>query len=128
MSDLVGNPEDRFSHVTAHISLYMSCFMRKPNFKLWESKDAVTAQLICTFVFAARIVQFFSFKLLAFLCDCTDWFVSDLIRNPEEWFSRIAAAHICSLETKINIKSTISINCNSLKIRIKRRPFKSQKL
>ena len=33
------------------------------------------------------------FKLLAFFCDCTAWFVSDLVENPNCWFSH-AQAHI----------------------------------
>ena len=43
---------------------------------------AVTAKLISTFVFAAWIVQSFSFlnpKFQACFCDCTGWFVSDLV-------------------------------------------------
>ena len=27
-----------------------------------------------------------SFKVLAFFCGCTGWFVSDLVQNPENWF------------------------------------------
>ena len=32
-----------------------------------------------------------NFKLLACFCDCTGQFVSDLVGNPEDWFSRVAA-------------------------------------
>ena len=35
-----------------------------------------------------------NFKILAFFCDCTAWFVSDLARNPNCWFSH-AQAHFC---------------------------------
>ena len=34
---------------------------------------------------------FRNFKLLAFFCDCTDRFVSDMVGNPEDRFSRVAA-------------------------------------
>ena len=30
-------------------------------------------------------------KVLAFFCDCTGQFVSDLVGNPEALFSRVAA-------------------------------------
>ena len=53
-------------------------------------KQPVTAQLISAFFFAILIVQclFYlmqSFKLLALLYDCTAWFVSDLVGNPNCW-------------------------------------------
>ena len=50
----------------------------------------VTAQLISAFVFVTKIVQspfFLHFKPLAIFCDCTVWFVSDLVGNPEDRFS-----------------------------------------
>ena len=55
---------------------------------------AVTAQLIRVFIFATRIVQSTSsliqnFKLLVFIYDCTDLFVSDLDRNSKDWISRV---------------------------------------
>ena len=55
---------------------------------------AVTAKLISSFVFAKRIVQFFfvlNFKLLSIFCGCTDRFVSDLVGNHEDRFSRVGA-------------------------------------
>ena len=51
--------------------------MRKPAFCICENKDAVTAKLISTFVFATLIVL-----SLYFLS-----FVSDLVGNPEDRFS-----------------------------------------
>ena len=51
------------------------------------SNCAVTAQLISAFVFATPIVPFQSFKLVAFFCDSTDRSVSDLVGNPNCWFS-----------------------------------------
>ena len=63
--------------------------MRKPDFCLCENKDAVTAQLISAFVFATQKIQ--NLKLLALFNVCTDRFVSDLVGNPKERFSRVAA-------------------------------------
>ena len=56
----------------------------------------VTVKLISAFVFACRIVQFHCFlnlKILAFamFISCTGRFVSDLVRNPEDWFSHEGA-------------------------------------
>ena len=69
VSDLVGNPEDRFSHNEAQI-IYRHYL----------------------FTFALMKVQFFfflntNFKHLAIFCDCTARFVSDLVGNPEDRFS-----------------------------------------
>ena len=54
------------------------------------------AKLISAFVFATRIVQsLFSlnpkFQASSLLCDCTGWFVSDLVGNLEDRFSSGAA-------------------------------------
>ena len=75
--------------------------MRKPDFVNAKTKAqiscAVTAQLISAFVFATRIVQYSSssniqnFKFLAIFCDCTGRFVSNLVGNPEDRFSGVAA-------------------------------------
>ena len=74
--------------------------MRKPDFAYVKTKAqisfAVTAKLINAFVFATRIVQFLFFLNPKFqpsklLCDCTAWFLSDLVGNPEVGFSRITA-------------------------------------
>ena len=59
----------------------ISCVMRKPNFGI------LTAKLISAFVFTTQIVQFLFYlipKLLAFLCDCTGWFVSEQVGYPED--------------------------------------------
>ena len=64
--------------------------MRRQEFCLCENSCAVTAQLISAFVFATRMVQFFVFqnpKFQAILCRCRSRFVSDLVGNPENWFS-----------------------------------------
>ena len=59
---------------------------------------AVTAQMISAFIFATldSAISLLSksdpkFKPLAIFCGCTDWFVSDLVGNPEHRFSRDAA-------------------------------------
>ena len=51
---------------------------------------AVT-QFISAFVFASQKVNpsssnILNFKLLAFFCDCTGQFLSDLVGNPEDRF------------------------------------------
>ena len=67
--------------------------MIKLDFCLCKNKgaDQHTAQLISGFVFATQIVQFLfcsnqRFKFLAFFCDCTCRFVSELVGNPEDQF------------------------------------------
>ena len=56
---------------------------------------AVTAQMISAFVFATRIDHSSSyirnFKLLTFFCDNAGRFVSGLVGNSEDRFSRVAA-------------------------------------
>ena len=57
-------------------------------------ETAVTAKLIIAFVFATWIVQFFcseDFKRVAIFCGSTDRFLSDLVENPEDRFSSVAA-------------------------------------
>ena len=73
--------------------------MRKPAFCLCKNKgaDQLHGYLISTFVFATKIVQslFFlnpkNFKSLAIFCSCTAIFMSDLVRNTEDGFSRDGA-------------------------------------
>ena len=80
----------------------MSHIMRKLDFAYMKTKMqiscAVTPQLISAFVFPTQIVQFLfyiqNFKLLAFFCDFTDCFLSDLAGDPADRFSRVAA-HDC---------------------------------
>ena len=56
---------------------------------------AVTAQLISAFVFATPIVSFLLYLYPKFqdsiFCGCTGWFVSDLVRNLKDRFSRVAS-------------------------------------
>ena len=80
--------------------LYMSRVMRKPDFCLCKNKGAdqlcsnSATQRISAFVFASRIVQlpYFlnpKFPALSYFCNCTGWFVSGLLGNPEAQFSYI---------------------------------------
>ena len=59
--------------------------MRKPVFCICENKDA--DQLISAFVFPTLIAQSLYFLNTKFFCSCTDWFVWDLVGNPEDPFS-----------------------------------------
>ena len=68
VSDLFGNPEDRFSHNEAHnkptliillIVIIESHHVKTEFLHICENKYAITAQLISAFVFAIRIVQSF---------------------------------------------------------------------
>ena len=80
----------------------MSHRMGKPTICIGENKGAnelsfaVTAKLISAFVFTTWIVQLPStlsqnFKPLACFCDCTGRFVSHLVGNPKDRFSRVMA-------------------------------------
>ena len=62
----------------------LSCIMRKPVFFAYGKTKA---QISCV----VDIVQSFYFlnpKCHAYTCSCTAWFVSDLVINPEDRFSR----------------------------------------
>ena len=74
--------------------------MQKPAFCINKNKGAYqlysTAQLIRAFVFSTEIVFCIpNFKPLAIFCSCTAWFVSDLVRNPKDRFSRDKAHLNC---------------------------------
>ena len=57
--------------------------MRKPDFCLCENKGADQLLLKST--------KIRNFKLLTLFCACAGQFVSDLVGNPEDRFSRVAA-------------------------------------
>ena len=72
--------------------------MRNPDFLPWRNQRRRSAsqylrpaKLVSAFVFATLISEIRNFKLLAIFCDCTCWFVSDLVGDPEARFSRVAA-------------------------------------
>ena len=63
---------------------------------------AIAAKLISAFVFATQIVQtlYFlnpKFQASSHISDCTALFVSDLVGNPEDWFSH-NEAQICACQ------------------------------
>ena len=74
----------------------MSGIIRKSVFAKTETKISfeVTTKLISVSVCATQIVQ--SLYFLNTKCQassyllCTDWVVSDLVRNPEDRFSRLS--------------------------------------
>ena len=74
--------------------------MRK---QIRRSANAVTAQLISErFVFTTRVEQFLfylnpKFQVSIFR-DCTGLFVSDLVGNPEDQFSRVVAHFIYAFQ------------------------------
>ena len=70
----------------------MSSIMGNPDFCICENKVAVITPLFSPYGWynsSSTYIQ--NFKLLTFFCDCTGQFVSDLVRNPEARFSRVAA-------------------------------------
>ena len=89
MSDLVGNPEDRFSHNEAQMSLAM----RKPNMRI------TNAQISCVSSHADQRLRMYyldsRISLLLVLNPkfhaCTALFVPDLVGNHADRFSRDAA-------------------------------------
>ena len=72
--------------------------MRKPDFCLCKNKgvdhlcsNCTTDQGLCFHNKDSTMPHLFStyirnFKLLAFICDCTGCFVSEMARNPEDHF------------------------------------------
>ena len=53
-------------------------------------------QRLC-FRYTDSAIFFLNFKLLVSFCDCTGRFLSDLVGNPEDRFSRVAAQ--CGIRT-----------------------------
>ena len=81
----------------------MSRVVRKRDYCLCENKGAdqlrsncEADQRLCFRYTDSTIFQIRNFKLLACFCSCTARFVSDLVGNPEDRFSRVAA-HMMSL-------------------------------
>ena len=79
---------------------------------------AVIAQLISAFVLATKIVQFLFFHF----CGCTARFVSDLVGNHEDRFSRDAAKRTCTFVHILctiypgisrNTTSTVGVACRT---------------
>ena len=95
----------KMSYISGLLYYYLVCYKWAAT---WENRIfayaktkpqiscAVTAQLISAFVFATWIVQslYFlnpNFKPLAIFCDFPARFVWDLVGNPEDRFSDVAA-------------------------------------
>ena len=95
MSDLVGNPEDLFSHNKAHILLvsqtktgvgavyekYCICKNKRAD-QLCGNRAADQCPL-----FTLQTLYFLNLKPLVIICGCTDRFMSDLVGNPRDRFS-----------------------------------------
>ena len=90
------------SNIIKYAPYFFCCVVRNRLFAYAKTKTqisfVVTVKLISAFVFAIGIVLslYFlnlkfqdprNFKPLAIFCNCTVWFVSDLVGNPEDWFS-----------------------------------------
>ena len=58
--------------------------MRKPAFFICESKDTDQLHIDSTIPLLSKYKVS---SILAILCGCRDWFVCDLVGNPEDWFS-----------------------------------------
>ena len=81
--------------------------MRKLDFAHVKTKAqiscAVIAQLISAFISYSTNTQ--NFKLLDIFCSCSGRFMLDLVRNPDDRFSRITA-HLVHGDKKIIKKTT----------------------
>ena len=74
------------------IHLNMSCIMRKPFFAYAKTKTQISCTVTAQLIFATRIIKSLYFLIPKFqasshLYVCTAWFVSDMVGNPEDWFS-----------------------------------------
>ena len=76
--------------------------MRKPEFGLSENKGAdqlcsncIADQRLCFHYTDSTCTILFLISEISSKpfpeTQCTGWFVSDLVRNPEDWFSHLAA-------------------------------------
>ena len=97
----------------------MSRDARKPDNCLCENKGAGQLRSNCeadqrlcfryTDSTSPRLLIPKNFKPLACFCDCTGWFVSDLVGNPEDRFSRVAAhLSLCTALISVIVISMIS--------------------
>ena len=76
-------------------TLKMSCAIRKPAYSIYETKDP--DQRLC-FRYIVQFLYFLNknFKLLAILCGCTAWFVSNLLGSLEDRLSHDVAQNVFS--------------------------------
>ena len=92
----------------------MSRVVRKQDYCLCENKDADQLRSNCEadqrlcFHYTERTISHLHkteiSSFLACFCDCTGWFVSDLVGNPEDRFSRVTAQIILT-KSGIQMKS-----------------------
>ena len=66
-----------------------------------NKKELTSAKIHCTQLSAVSNPQdvktyIQSFNLLVLFCDCTAWFVTDLVMNPNCWFSHAQVLFMCS--------------------------------
>ena len=90
--------DEEISKIIKYSSINMSRVTIKPDFCLCENKGAdqlhsncEADQRLCFPCTDSSTPLLFKSKIS--FCDCTDWFASRLVGNPEDLFSR-AAAHI----------------------------------
>ena len=85
--------------------------MRKPDVCLCKNKGAgqlcsncTADQRLCVHNTVSKIHLLSNpkFQLLSIFCSCTDRFVSDLVGNPEDQFSRVAAHIFDPVHEKTN--------------------------
>ena len=98
--------------------LNFSCRMVKPTICICKNKDADQLRsnceadqrlCFCYMDSAISILYIQSSKLLACFCDCTGWFISDLVGDPNCWFSH-TKAHLISL--KMIIDNEVKVKCD----------------
>ena len=97
--------------------------MRKPTICICENKDAdqlcsncTADQRLCFRLTDSNIpllIYIQSFNILALCCDCTAWFVSDLVGNPKCWFSH-AQVHDQGNHLRLSVGGISHCNINML--------------
>ena len=82
---------------------------KKRIFAYAKTKAQISSgQLISAVVLSTWIVQYSqNFKSLACFCDCTGRFVLDLVGNPEDSFSRVAAHVNVSSHQKTSLHCSV---------------------
>ena len=84
MWDLVGNPEDRFSHNEAHLS-QLSCFLHMPTTKAQSDQHLCCSLTLDTIISLVSLSEISRLNIASFH-NCADWFVSYLVINPKDRF------------------------------------------